>query len=276
MKIKADWQPYLRALRRREIEIIFGSCPPGAFGDALELGAGDGFQSGLLARYAQRLVATDYRPQITRRSDGPNIRYAICDAEAVDREFAAASFDLIFSSNMMEHLPDPLAALQGMATVLRDDGMAIHVIPSPFWKACHIVGFYPNAVLARAERLRNRLARRVAVASSDEPWDNNPKNDRAPRPYLARLLWPAAHGASGSNLAEFRLFGQAHWRGLFSAAGFRVAVVLSGPVSSGYGFGWDAARGRLERWGVASEYIYITVKAGQASDSIPRLRYVLP
>jgi hypothetical protein len=163
-----------------------------------------------------------------------------------------------------------------MASVLRDDGIAIHVIPSPFWKLCHIIGFYPNAVLARAERLGKRMARRAPTVLPEDAWDNNPKSDVAPRPYLARLLWPAAHGASGSNLAEFRLFGQAHWREMFCAAGFRVAAVRPGPVSSGYGFGWDAARRLLERWGATSEYIYITVKAGQASDSIPRLRYVLP
>ena len=277
LKIKADWQPYLRGLRRREIELIFGRCPRNAFPQGLELGAGDGFQSTVLAPYVGQLVATDFRPQITRRSARPNITFATCDAERVDEQFAPASFDLIFSSNMMEHLPYPARALAGMRVVLRDDGIAAHVIPSPFWKACHLAGFYPDAVLARLNRLaQRRQAQPPQDADGADAWDNNPKSAAAPRPYLARLLWPAAHGASGRNLAEFRLFSRGYWTAQFEAAGFRVAAVLRGPVSSGYGFGWDRARGALEDMGFASEYVYITVKAGQADNAIPRLRYLVP
>jgi SAM-dependent methyltransferase len=277
LKIKADWQPYLRGLRRREIEFIFGRCPHDAFPHALELGAGDGFQSTLLARYAGRLVATDFRPQITRRSACPNITFATCDAERVDEQFAPASFDLIFSSNMMEHLPNPARALAGMRLVLRDDGIAAHVIPSPFWKFCHLAGFYPDAVLARLNRFQQRRnAQHAGSAAGAEEWDNNPKSDARARPYLARLLWPAAHGASGSNLAEFRLFSERYWRQQFESAGFLVAAVLPGPVSSGYGFGWDSARAGFERLGFASEYAYITVKAGQAGNAVPRLSCLVP
>ena len=278
MKIKADWQPYLRELRRREIELIFGRCPQYAFPHGLELGAGDGFQSTLLARYVGQLVATDFRPQITRRSACPNITFATCDAERVDEQFPAASFDLVFSSNMMEHLPDPARALAGMAAVLRDDGVAVHVIPSPFWKFCHLAGFYPDAVLARLNRYqqRGRGAQPAGEPAGEAAWDNNPKLAVAPRPYLARLLWPAAHGASGSNLAEFRLFSRQHWVAQFESAGFRVVQAVPGPVSSGYGFGWNHARAGLERAGVASEYAYITIRAGRAPGDVPRLRYLVP
>jgi SAM-dependent methyltransferase len=281
LKIKADWQPYLRDLRRREIELIFGHCPQNAFPHGLELGAGDGFQSTVLAPYVGQLVATDFRPQITRRSACPNITFATCDAERVDEQFDAASFDLIFSSNMMEHLPDPARALAGMSAVLRDDGIAVHVIPSPFWKFCHLAGFYPDAVLGRLYRYQQRTRRAAEAAPvnppvGDEAWDNNPKSSSRPRPYLARLLWPAAHGASGSYLAEFRLFRRTHWTALFESAGFRLVHALPGPVSSGYGFGWDRVRALLEGMGIASEYAYITVKAGRATNDVPRLRYLVP
>lgn len=282
--------------------MIFGRCPQDAFARGLELGAGDGFQSTLLARYVRRLVATDYRPQIippfSAASDGaaPNVEgktgsrheaagaatrveFMTCDAERVDEVFGTGEFDLVFSSNMMEHLPDPGRALRGVATVLAGDGIAIHVIPSTFWKFCHIAGFYPNAVWGRADRFVRRRseaaveAGKPAEEASLDAWDNNPKVATRPRPYLARLLWPAAHGASGSNLREFQLFSRSYWLKQFAAAGFRVAATQRGPVSSGYGFGWDAARTALERAGVASEIVYITVKASCAPEQLGRLRY---
>jgi SAM-dependent methyltransferase len=280
LKLRPDWQTYLHALRRREIEIIFRRCPPHCFARGLELGAGDGFQSGLLARYAATLVVTDYYPGILAQPDTATIMHRVCDAEQVGDTFAADEFDLSFSSNMLEHLPQPQQALAGLRRVLRDDGIAVHVMPSPFWKLCQMIGFYPNFILARLERYsaRRTAPRRDAggagsTAGQSGPaggWDNNPKVDGRRYSYLRRLLWATPHGAARGNLEEFRAFRQAHWREQFSAAGFTVAHVLPGPVSSGYGFGLDRTRTLLERCGLASEYVYVTHKAGRAS---PYLAY---
>ena len=232
MKLRPDWQSYLRTLRRREFEAIFRGCPPGCFARGLELGAGDGFQSTLLTQYAASLVVTDYYPGILQQTDTATITHQVCDAEHVGETFSPGEFDLIFSSNMLEHLPRVREALAGMHGVLRDEGIAIHVMPSPFWKLCQMVGFYPNFVMARLERYSACLsARRGAGAGlahgSSGPtsaWDNNPKVAGRRYSYLRRLLWATPHGAAGSNLEEFRSFRPAHWRAQFAAAGFTVAL----------------------------------------------------
>lgn len=280
LKIKPDWDTYLHKLRRREIEIIFGKCPPGVFSHGLELGAGDGFQSHLLAQYAASLVVTDYYPGILARANTAQITHMVCDAEEVGTVFAPGEFDLIFSSNMLEHLPDPQQALRGMHKVLQNDGLAIHVMPSPFWKICQMVGFYPNAIISRVERYTSRsrafpattpaAGQEEARTSAFVPFDNNPKVTDRRYSYLHRLLWATPHGASASNLAEFAAFRRVHWQRELAAAGFTVAKILPGPVSSGYGFGWDGLRALFERWGATSEYIYVTVKTGQQS---PYLAY---
>ncbi len=266
--MKPDWSTYLHTLRRREIDLVFGHCPPALFDRGLELGAGDGFQSRLLAHYVADLVVSDYRPSLANLPARPGMTYQMCDAERVDEVFAAQQFDLIFSSNMLEHLPQPERALRGMQRVLKDDGVTIHLIPSPFWKLCQMIGFFPNAVISRLERWRQR--RNAASAGKIEQaaeiaWDNNPKVAGRQYSYLRRLLWPTPHGVSGSNRAEFTAFSPARWRSMFARADFEVAAVLRGPVSSGYGFGLDGLRTRLERLGLASEYAYIAHKAGRPS-----------
>lgn len=265
LKIKADWLSYLRELRRREIALLFRDCLPATFAQALELGAGDGFQSVVLASYTGRLIATDYRPTILSAAPAPGVTYQVCDAERVGDVFDHRQFDLIFSSNMMEHLPDPQRALAGMHSVLRDDGVAIHIIPSPFWKLTHMIGFYLNAVVSRMERWSRRGQSGSKVNVTAAGWDNNPKLALQRYGYLRRLLLPTPHGVSRGNLAEFRAFSAKRWRIEFGQAGFRVAAIRKGPVSSGYGFGFNALRALLERCGFASEYIYITVKIGQDS-----------
>lgn len=275
--MKPEWSVYLHALRRREIESIFGRCPPAAFAHGLELGAGDGFQSGLLAHYVTDLVVTDYRPALTGLPDRPGLTYRMCDAERVDEVFEAQQFDLIFSSNMLEHLPHPGRALRGMARVLQDDGIVVHLIPSPFWKLSQMIGFYPNAILSRLARWRSRNGAPASgrcdntACCAEAAWDNNPKVAGRHYGYLRRLLWPRPHGISTSNLAEFAAFSPARWHRLFAEAGFQLAAVLRGPISSGYGFGLESLRGRLERLGLTSEYIYIATKSGHASPHLAHL-----
>lgn len=272
--MKPDWPTYLHTIRRREIDLVFGRCPAALFARGLELGAGDGFQSGLLAPYVADLVVTDYRPALAGLPDRAGLTYRMCDAEQVGEAFGTQHFDLIFSSNMLEHLPHPDRALHGMYRVLKDDGIAVHLVPSPFWKLSQMAGFFPNALISRWERWRNRhgtASRRSPAQPAEVAWDNNPKVAARRYSYLRRLLWPIPHGVSRSNLAEFAAFSPARWRAAFAQAGFEVAAIRRGPVSSGYGFGLDRLRALLERLGFASEYVVIAQKAGQTS---PYLSYL--
>ena len=277
LSFKPDWLTYLHNLRRREIEMIFGRCPTPCFVRGLELGAGDGFQSGMLVRYVASLVVTDVYPEILQRANTEAITHRVCDAEQVGDIFAAGEFDLVFSSNMLEHLPHPMRALLGMYRILHDDGLAVHVIPSPFWKLCQLIGFYPNAVVSRLERYTARWARAEGTIQPEQrntngitasEWDRNPKSEGRRYRYLRRLLWATPHGAASSNLEELRAFSPALWRRQFVEAGFTVAQTLRGPVSSGYGFGLDGLRDLLENWGLASEYVYVTHKTGHSSKNL--------
>jgi hypothetical protein len=137
----------------------------------------------------------------------------------------------------------------------------------------HLAGFYPDlarrtvkavsrrglgGVLARTMR---RLGGPSSDATGDTPPGNNPKMPERPAP----LFWPMPHGAYASNAEELRAFRKGRWTRQFQAAGFDVVRVLPGPVMSGYGFGLDGVRHALERAGLASEYVFVTVKRGSAS-----------
>jgi SAM-dependent methyltransferase len=268
------WERYLHGIRTREFDLIFGRCPPSLFAKGLELGAGDGYQSRLLSRHVRALVSTDFAAEPSARALYSGLDYRQCDAEEVDSCFGAREFDLVYSSNLLEHLPDPARALRGIHRILRDDGTAIHVVPNVFWKASHLAGFYPHLALRATRalfrgdvlrRVRGHM-RRAAVAEEDESQliPNNPKMPAVPE----RLLWPTPHGAYRSNFEELYAFSKRRWLREFDAAGFTVAKVLRGPVASGYGFGLDRLRAGLELAGCASEYAYITVKRDRTSPFI--------
>ncbi len=275
MRLRADWTTHLHDFRKRELEIIFHGCPSAYFDSALELGAGDGFQSRVIVTYAKRLVATEYNDTRLERLSAPGVTYAVCDAERVGEQFAKEEFDLVFASNLFEHLPHPEQALRGIRNILRDDGVVVLVMPSIFWKCTHLAFFYPNLILSFFERVLvpgkiaewwsryalRRETRPTPDSSGVVAYGNNPKG-RAGKPRRSGRFFPLPHGVSLGNIAELFAFRAERWVVLCETEGFSLCDLRRGPVASGYGFGLDGIRALLERFGFTSEYIYILKKKG--------------
>lgn len=131
---KTDQKIWGNFVRSREAEIVFSQFPNRRFQYALELGAGDGSQSVTIAKYCDRLICTekDEKSQILQRQM-TNVEYALCDAQDLSR-FNDSTFDLVFSSNMLEHIQDVGRCLRECKRVLNADGLMLHLMPSRWWK----------------------------------------------------------------------------------------------------------------------------------------------
>lgn len=258
---RADWTRYLHERRAAEFRAAFGRVPDGIFDRALEVGAGDGFQSGLLGRVARRLVCTEYHLDRLGRRGAPGVDVVICDAERVGELFRPGSFDLVFSSNVLEHLPDVDRAIEGMHRILEDDGVMVHAVPNRLMKLAFLAFRYVDLARAAARRLSGPTGE--GGAARDLIPGNNPKVARAPRSRRSRLLWPDPHGASSGHVDEFLRWGARRWEARFERAGFRVVRRLRGPLSSGYGLGLDRVRSGLEALGLGSEHLFVLVKSGR-------------
>ena len=259
MKIKPDPKKALHYRRKRELKFILPKFPKGVFPLGLELGAGDGFQSTILAHYTQELISTDYSTEKLPIINLENIKYQQCDAEKVADYFEKETFDLIFSSSMVEHLIDKKSFLNGMHSILKDQGIAIHIMPNRFWKLSHMTLHHFNYLILILEKIF-----RIKSLKAQYPTDN-PKKDKK-YPALRRILWPIPHGADKNNIEEFLNFGKKRWIELFEKNGFDVKKVIKGPVSSGYSLGFNKLRAFLEKIGLSSTFIYILTKKNQNSD----------
>lgn len=290
MRLKANWIQWLHAYRKRETDVIFQKCPDGLFHCGCELGAGDGYQSTLLSRYILSLISTEINPRLLQKTDLDGIEYRISSAENALSSFGEKKFDIVFSSNVLEHVVDPLQVLSGIHRVLKDHGVTVNVMPGRFWKVCQMLFYVPANVLATSERitesrgLQNMLReiRAIAcetwrgfIAGSNATLDlkyeqelqkgNNPQVKPSKQSFLQSLLVPLPHGVSKSHCKEFALFSKKHWLSLFDEAGFACISVRQGPAASGYGLGWRAAAMLCEKLGLASEYIFIARKKGEES-----------
>jgi ubiquinone/menaquinone biosynthesis C-methylase UbiE len=94
----------------------------------LDLGCGAGENSVYFARKGARCVAADYSPgmvevalQLAARN-GVEIEGRTANAMAL--EFPDNTFDLVYASNLLHHIPDPKIALREMHRVLKPGGKA--------------------------------------------------------------------------------------------------------------------------------------------------------
>jgi SAM-dependent methyltransferase len=227
----------------------------------------------MLQQYVESLVSTDYRRPPLDMDESIDVR--ALDAEQLAGAFGPNEFDLVYSSNMLEHVRDPVAVLRAVHHVLKEDGISIHVMPNRFWKMCHVVLHVPQLALTALDALIT-TRRPSAIRELLKDWragggprlgslhDNNPTLARPARSLIARALLPEPHGISPTNREEFAAFSRRRWREDLGRAGFDLVAVLKGPLSSGYGFGYSSIRQCLERLGITSEFVYVAKKKGGA------------
>jgi len=72
---------------------------------------------------------------------GSKIKYDIMDAEKVGEQFAPETSDFVYSSSLLEHLPNPKKAVEGIYQILQEGGVFICLLPSPFWRILNTI-FY--------------------------------------------------------------------------------------------------------------------------------------
>ncbi len=252
-EVEAAWR---REVRRREFASVRCALKLGPRLRVLDLGAGDGALSALMAQSGARVTALDPEP---RRP----LRFPVRRVPPGKLPFDDGSFDRIFTSNVLEHVGDLAACLAECRRVLDGGGFMVHTVPTALWRLLTILGqpitATRHAARAVGKRLRLRSGRlavravRPASFASAKP---------AARLWAAvGLLWPAPHGAGHSAWREVLEFTDASWRRRFRRAGLTVVDAFDLPMlHSGHAlFPGVARRARLalSRRGLASCRAYV-------------------
>lgn len=134
--------------------------------------------------------------------------------------FRDGFFDLVFSSNVIEHLTDRQRTMEEVRRVLRLGGYAVHIVPSRVWKfaslALNPVGYPLRAMEKWHTRRRLRC---------DSVGPGRTQSDVPPSPGLRTVLgrWfsPPIHGTFPSHMAEYRSYGRQQWIRTFTLRGLK-------------------------------------------------------
>jgi SAM-dependent methyltransferase len=147
---------HLHNIRLFEFNFILNYLPSPP-SKILEIGAGTGWQSKLLNEYKYDVCSIDL----------PTSNYAsqrvwdVVNYDGMEIPFLDGEFNVIFSSNVMEHVPNLLELHREMYRVLDKDGICLHVMPTPTWRMftnfTHILKFWntPTVHGVHSDNLRD-------------------------------------------------------------------------------------------------------------------------
>ncbi|WP_295392833.1 class I SAM-dependent methyltransferase [uncultured Thiodictyon sp.] len=234
---------HLHTLRAHELEQIVAQFPPGA--NILEIGAGTGAQAQELSRRGFQVTAIDL-PQSRYSADRV---YPVIDYDGRSLPCADASFDVVFSSNVLEHVPDLAPLQQEIKRVLKPAGYCVHVLPTTSWRFWTSLAAFADAwsrIRPRLHELLPQRWRRGEVSRLHIVWAEVGRDVREP-------FTPKPHGEIGNAVTELWTFSRTRWVREFRRQGFVVeAAQPMGLFYTGYmvfGARWDLPRRqRLAPW----------------------------
>lgn len=223
---------YLHALRGAELDAALAALQGRldlSAARVLEIGGADGHVARLLAARCAAVAAVDIAVP-------PLPLFPVQAYDGHRLPFPDNSFDLVYSSHVMEHVAHFGPFQAEMARVLRPGGLALHVVPTAVWRFWTLAAHYPalpKLLLRRGGATGAGMAAAPGAATAQR---------RGAAHLAMRLLAAAPHGETGSALAELRHFSMGHWRRRFAGQGW--TLLADGPLRLFY-TGYILSGGRL-------------------------------
>lgn len=119
---------HVEELRMDELATALKMLPP--CGKLLEIGAGTGWQANALERAGYQVYAIDLPTSNYRES---RVR-AVTEYDGRTIPYPTSYFDVVFSSNVLEHIPHVREFQAEIQRVLKPGGVALHLLPSSSWR----------------------------------------------------------------------------------------------------------------------------------------------
>lgn len=194
--------------------------PPKKYDRVLELGCGIGYQSAFLAQLAGEVVATDLPDEdVTAHAPGMlqakllhdqlnihNVKLIACSAEALP--FEDDSFDMVYSSHVLEHIPDQEKALNEIYRVLKPGGIHFCVVPTSFEKVYAFFNFYSYLTSRVIAAIYSKFGKRDTYIKVNEKVNiaSKPSNS-----ILRYFPFPPPHGHYSHYLEELKQWTPLKW-----------------------------------------------------------------
>jgi len=111
----------------------------------LDVGCGTGYGSARVAASGAEYDGVDGSPAAIDYAQAhysrPDVRFFVADLMApLPEALVPRSYDVVFSSEVLEHVEDPFALVRAMANLMCDDGACFVGTPNRLWSRDHMPG----------------------------------------------------------------------------------------------------------------------------------------
>lgn len=226
---------FLNVLRAYELKFIASHLTPGA--SILEIGGGTGAQARELTALGYHVVSVD----LPASGYAQDRVFPIIDYDGRRLPFRDAAFDIVLSSNVLEHVQDLDAAFAEFDRVLKPGGYGVHIMPTGAWRLWTNLANYvellqrlgPLTVQLLPRGVGRQEARRLLYSARE----------------CAKLVLiyarPPRHGEQGNALTEIWTFSRQWWLKHLASRGYAVdSAVPMGVFYTGhmvFGARWSMA-----------------------------------
>jgi ubiquinone/menaquinone biosynthesis C-methylase UbiE len=202
---------FLNMLRDAETAFIVKEFPAGA--KVLEIGGGTGQQAKLLHDHGFDVTSVDLAGSLY----ADDRVYDILEYDGKTLPLPDDSFDVVFSSSVLEHIPHLDDLHKEFARVCKPDGVMIHVVPRHTWRIVTSISHYITLWTMILLNFRHYWGKtwwphRLLIAFYGNLC-------RAWRLIREKYL-PERHGERGNVLTEIYYFHPAWWRRHFKKNNF--------------------------------------------------------
>jgi SAM-dependent methyltransferase len=218
---------WVHFLRDFEVAIILENMEKevGNEVNVLEIGGGDGYMASKISQKGYRITSVDPFP---RRPSYYNVK----KMNAENLEYPDNKFDIVFSSNVLEHIKNLRKVLSEMIKVLKPNGIMIHSVPTPVCTFATIIAqpisYFRNIILL--------LEGKVSFGINRDKIKGNKKVFMIKVVKLFRILnpikifWGPGHGVSRNRLRSLWIWRRSYWKNIFNMNGISVKSVNAVPL----------------------------------------------
>lgn len=177
----------------------------------LEIGAGTGHQAQQLAMHGYSVEAIDLQNSPYRDAKV----FPVTQYDGVHLPFASECFDIVYSSNVLEHVEHLRLLLTEVNRVLKPGGISVHIMPTPAWRLWSLLTHFPwvikrgLAIVSGRRQLAKRELGRVATTAPTS----------IVQAFASAI--PRRHGYHGTLLGELWSYRANRWRTEFDQAGLQ-------------------------------------------------------
>ena len=179
----------------------------------LEIGAGAGWQAKYISEFGCKVEAID----IQTNTYSKDSVWPVTIYNGKNLPFEDDYFDIIFSSNVLEHINSLDEFQYEIRRVLKPDGIAIHVLPTAAWRICTSMTHHISIL----KHLFIILFQNKSISNKTFQSTNN----RNLLHILKKSIWPERHGERGNSITEIYYFSSSWWKNHFEKTGWEIIKI---------------------------------------------------